>query len=101
MPIFYIHNPIIGISLNNKGDSIPVGLLRAKVGLVINTSNTPNNYENDVLDAIWKKNVLNICGIREVKRINFGMVKESDESQRIAWLLEVKQLINSLFPTMK
>lgn len=88
-------------AINEKGDSVPVGLLKAKVGLVINTSNTPNSYENDVLDSIWKKNVLNICGIKEVKRINFGMVNKSDDAQRANWLLEVKQLANSLFQTLK
>lgn len=86
---------------NEKGDYIPIGLLHAKVGLVINTSNTPNNSEDDVLDSIWKKNVLNICGINDVKRINFGMIKNSTEYQRIEWLLEVKQLMNSLIPTLK
>lgn len=84
--------------LNDKGDYIPVGLLKAKVGLVLNTSNTPTIFENDVLDAIWKNKVLNICGVNEVKRINFGMVKKSDDSQRTKWLLEVKQLVKSLFP---
>ncbi len=87
--------------LDDKGDSVPVGLLKAKIGIVINTSNTPNNYENDMLESIWKNNVLNICGINEVKRIHFGMVNKSDDAQRANWLLEVKQLVNSLFPTLK
>lgn len=87
--------------LNNKGDYIPVGLLKAKSGLILCTSNTPNNHENNILDTIWKDNVLNICGVNEVKRINFGMVKKSSETQRTNWLLDVKQLVNSLFPTNK
>ncbi len=87
--------------LDDKGDSVPVGLLKAKIGIVINTSNTPNNYENDMLESIWKNNVFNICGINEMKRINFGMVKKSDDAQRANWLLEVKQLVNSLFPKLK
>lgn len=87
--------------LNEKGDYIPVGLLKAKVGLILTTSNTPNNVDNDILDNIWKKNVLNICGVKDVKRMNFGMVKKSSDVQRIEWLLEVKKLMNSLFPTQK
>ncbi len=87
--------------LDDNGDSVPVGLLKAEIGIVINTSNTPNNYENDMLESIWKNNVFNICGINEVKRINFGMVKKSDDAQRANWLFEVKQLVNSLFPTLK
>jgi len=87
--------------LNDKGDYIPVGLLKAKIGLVLNTSNTPNNFANDILDSIWKNKVFNICGVNDVKRINFGMLKNSDNSQRAEWLLEVKQLVNSLFPTHK
>lgn len=88
-------------AINNIGDETTIGLLKAKVGLVINTSNTPNNYENDVLESIWKMNVFNICGIKKVKRINFGMVNKSDDAQRVNWLLEVKQLVNSLFPALK
>lgn len=87
--------------LNDKGDHSLIGLLKAKDGLILNTSNLPNNMENDVLDLIWKNNVLNICGINDVKRINFGMVNKSDDSQRTKWLLEVKQHVNSLFPTNK
>lgn len=86
---------------DDKGESIPVGLLKAKIALVINTSNSPTTSENDVLDSIWKKNVLNICGIKEVKRIHFGMVNQSDDAQRAKWLLEVKQLVNPLFPKLK
>jgi len=48
-----------------------------------------------------KTMLLNICSVNEVKRINFGMVKKSIDSQRTRWLLEVKQLMNSLFPTNK
>ncbi len=87
--------------LNNKGDYIPVGLLKAKSGLILTTSNTPNNYEDNILDTIWKNNVFNICGVNEVKRINFGMVKESSDEHCANWLLEVKQLVNSIFPTNK
>ncbi len=87
--------------LNNKGDYNLVGLLKAKVGLILNTSNSPNNVENDVLDTIWKNNVLNTCGVKDVKRINFGMVNKSDDLQRANWLLEIRQLVNSLFPTLK
>ena len=87
--------------LNEKGDYNLVGLLKAKVGLILNTSNSPNNLENDVLDTIWKNNVLNTCGVKDVKRINFGMVNKSDNLQRVNWLLEIKQLVNSLFPNLK
>ena len=85
---------------NNNGDDLPVGLLKADVALVVTTSNTPNNFENDVLETIWKKNVFNICGINQVERVNFGMVKKSSHSQRSQWLLELKQVINTLFPTL-
>lgn len=87
--------------LNNKGDSVPVGLLKAKVGIVINTSNSATTSENDILDSIWKYNVFNVCGINEVKRINLGMVNKSDDLQRANWLLEIKDLVSSNFPTLK
>lgn len=87
------------LELNDKGDYVPVGLLKANLALIINTSNTPNNCKNDVLDTIWKDNVLKICGVDQVERINFGMVKKSDSLQRALWLEEVKEKINSLFPS--
>lgn len=87
--------------LNTKGDHIPIGLLKATTGLILSTSNTPNNYENNVLDTLWKDNVLTFCGIENVKRINFGMVKTSNNTQRSNWLLEVMQHINTLFPPHK
>nr|WP_321409950.1 NAD(P)H-dependent oxidoreductase [uncultured Carboxylicivirga sp.] len=88
-------------TINDKGDTVPVGILKAGTGLIINTSNTPDNFENDVLETIWKKNVLNICGIKNVKRLNFGLIKKSDQYQRVEWLSEVKQLVNTLFPLIK
>jgi len=90
-----------GFKLNDKGDSVPVGLLKAKKGLVINTSNSATTPEDDVLDSIWKDNVFNVCGINEVKRINLGMVNKSDDLQRTNWLLEIKELVSSIFPTLK
>lgn len=86
--------------LNDKGDYIPIGLLKATIGLVLNTSNTPNN-DNDILDTIWKNNIFKICGVNNVERINFGLVKNSSETQRYKWLIEVEQLVNSLFPINK
>ncbi|MDA3853959.1 MAG: NAD(P)H-dependent oxidoreductase [Bacteroidales bacterium] len=83
--------------LNEKGDYIPVGLLKANSALVLTTSNTPNKGEDDVLDGIWKDIVLNTCGVSDVKRFNFGMVSKSDDKERADWLLKVKLLVNSLF----
>jgi len=87
------------LELDEHGNYFPVGLLNATRALIITTSNTPNNIENDVLDKIWKNNVFNICGVNHVERINFGRIGKSSESDRILWLEELKQKLTLQFPT--
>ena len=84
--------------LNEKGEYNPVGLLKAKVGIVLNTSNTPTVSEDDLLNSIWKNQVFKFCGVNKIERRNFSIIKESDDKQRSLWLAEVEQLINSSFP---
>ncbi len=86
---------------NDEGAHVPVGLLKAKIGLVLNTSNTPNDIGDDPLDSIWKNRVFNFCGVDQVERRNFCVVKDSDENQRSLWLSEVQSMINSYFPKIK
>lgn len=83
---------------NGKGGTVPIGLLKAQNAIILNSSNTPYNMENDPLDAIWKNNVFKFCGINKVERRNFCALKDSDEKQRHQWLSEVQLMMNTLFP---
>lgn len=78
------------------------GLLKAKIAIILNTSNTPEELEEkiykDPLETIWKNRVFKSCGISNYKRLNFSVIKDSSYNQRTAWLAETRQLINNCFP---
>lgn len=78
------------------------GLLKARAAIVLNTSNTSDELEEelykDPLETIWKNRVFKFCGINTVERVNFNVIRESDFEQRTAWLMEIKQLMNNYFP---
>ena len=75
----------------------PAGLLRAKAALVFNTSNTPAERETavfgDPLDALWKRCVFGLCGVKTVERRMFGPISSSTPQQRHAWLGEARGLV--------
>jgi NAD(P)H dehydrogenase (quinone) len=85
----------------DAGEGIPVGLLRARAAVVLNTSNTPNFREQeafgDPLDAIWKRCIFGLCGVRNVHRRMFNVVVASTPAQRQAWLAEAAALCRSIF----
>jgi len=95
-----------GIAYNfiegDKGDGIPVGLLKARVALVFNTSNTPKEREQkifgDPLETLWKNCVFGLCGVKKFYRRNFEVVITSSLAQRIGWLKEVDAIIEQYFP---
>ena len=88
---------------DGNGGIVPKGLLKAQVALVLNTSNTSQVLEEEIykdpLETIWKNRVFNFCGISNFTRKNFKVIKDSDLGQRNAWLSEVKQLVDSNFPS--
>ena len=57
---------------NDKGEGVPVGLLKAKAAIVFNTANTPEDRERtvfgDPLETLWKKCVFDLCGVKNVQR---------------------------------
>jgi NAD(P)H dehydrogenase (quinone) len=95
-----------GIAYNfiegDKGDGIPVGLLKARAALVFNTSNTPKEREQkifgDPLETLWKNCVFGLCGVKNFYRRNFEVVITSSLAQRIGWLKEVDAIIEHYFP---
>jgi putative NADPH-quinone reductase len=78
---------------DGKGGAKPVGLLHARVGMVFNTANTPQEQEEqlygDPLETLWRKVVFGLCGVTAVYRRNFSPVILSTTEQREAWLGEV------------
>ena len=86
----------------DQGDGVPVGLLKAKAAMVFNTANTPDERERkifgDPLEALWKKGVFDLCGVRKVHRRTFAVVVTSTPQQRAAWLAEVRTAVEQFFP---
>lgn len=80
-------------------EGIPVGLLRARHAIVVNTSNTPPEREatafGDPLETLWKNCVFGLCGVSSVIRRMYGPVSSSTAQQRATWLSEVAALVES------
>jgi putative NADPH-quinone reductase len=78
-------------------DGVPIGLLRAKRAIVVNTSNTHPEREasvfGDPLETLWKKCVFGLCGVSSVIRRVYGPVSGSTEQQRASWLAEVVAVV--------
>jgi NAD(P)H dehydrogenase (quinone) len=57
---------------------------------VLNTGNTPAEREQahfgDPLDRIWRRCILEYCGVPEVRRRLFGVIATSTAEQRSGWL---------------
>ena len=86
----------------NSGDGELIGLLKANVVLVFNTSNTPSERElgvyGDPLENLWKNNMFISCGAKRFFRRNFGVIITSTPEQRRNWLEEAKNITKKYFP---
>lgn len=84
---------------SDQGDA-PVGLLKAKAALIINTGNTPPERERNVfgdpLERMWRDCVLRYCGVRQVTRRLYGVVATSSIDERRRWLGETYDLASRL-----
>jgi NAD(P)H dehydrogenase (quinone) len=84
------------------GEGVPVGLLKAKTVVVLNTSNTPPAREQrafgDPLESLWKRCIFGLCGVDDVRRRTFAVIVTSSREQRQAWLAEARRLIAESFP---
>lgn len=71
---------------NDTGGGVPKGLLKAKAGLVFNTSNTNEDRENnlfkDPLETLWKNCILGYCGVNNYYRKMFRIIADSTYEQR-------------------
>lgn len=85
----------------DNGEGTPIGLLKAKTGIVFNTSNTSpereNNIFKDPLDTIWRNCIFDFCGVKEFDRRMFRIIVTSDLKQRQLWLSEVEIMIDKYF----
>jgi NAD(P)H dehydrogenase (quinone) len=86
----------------DKGEGVPVGLLKAKAALVFNTSNTVAEREmavfGDPLETIWRNCIFGLCGVRNFYRETFSVVVTSTPEQRQEWLSKVRAVVNRYFP---
>ena len=73
---------------SDSGEAI--GLLRMRAALILNTGNTEAeremNHFGDPLDRIWRRCILEFCGVKQVNRALFGVVATSSRDDRQAWL---------------
>ena len=80
----------------DDGEGVPVGLLKVRTALVLNTANTPADRElevfGDPLERTWADCVFGLCGVADVRRRVFGVVVTSTAEQRAAWLGEARRL---------
>jgi putative NADPH-quinone reductase len=81
----------------DSGEGVPVGLLRAKTAVVLNTSNTLPERERQVfgdpLDTIWRNCIFGLCGVKDVRRKVFGAIVTSTPEQRGLWLQEARVMV--------
>ena len=86
---------------DGQGGAKPVGLLKATVGLVFTTANTPHEKEvalfGDPLETHWIKVVFGLCGISRTQRLDFSPVVVSTPEQRAAWLGDVAAAVRAHF----
>ncbi|MHB8772765.1 MAG: NAD(P)H-dependent oxidoreductase [Syntrophales bacterium] len=86
----------------DSGEGVPRGLLKARAALVFNTTNTLAEREREVfgdpLETIWRNCVFGLCGVTAFHRRMFGVVVTSTEAERRAWLAEVREAVDGLFP---
>ncbi|MEU4358975.1 NAD(P)H-dependent oxidoreductase [Streptomyces virginiae] len=78
-----------------SADGEPAGLLRAGRALVLNTSDTPGEREEnefgDPLQRIWAACVLPYVGVADVRRVVFRTVTDSTDETRLNWLRQARR----------
>jgi NAD(P)H dehydrogenase (quinone) len=86
----------------DSGEGVPIGLLKAKAALILNTSNTPDEREmevfSDPLETLWKNCIFGLCGIKSFHRRTFNVVVTSSVDERRMWLDEAKEIVEMIFP---
>lgn len=85
----------------DSGEGVPIGLLKAKVALVFNTSNTPEKRETedfgDPLERLWRDCIFDLCGVETFYRKMYRVIVTSTSEQRQVWLGDVQRIVNQYF----
>ena len=85
----------------DSGEGVPVGLLKADIAVVFNTSNTPLMREisafGDPLERLWRDCIFDLCGVKDFNRRTFQMIVTSTEEQRKDWLDKVEVMVRDVF----
>jgi NAD(P)H dehydrogenase (quinone) len=88
---------------SDQGEGVPIGLLKAKIACVFNTSNTTAERETrvfgDPLETLWKNCVFGLCGVKTFYRETFSVVVTSTTEQRQEWLTKVREVVRRFFPS--
>jgi putative NADPH-quinone reductase len=86
----------------DDGEGVPEGLLKARLAVVFNTSNTFPAREAEVfgdpLENLWRTCLFDFCGVKEFYRRTFSVIVVSSLEQRQGWLEEVRSTMRRLFP---
>jgi len=86
----------------DSGEGVPRGLLKAHTAVILNTSNTSAEREENVfgdpLERIWKNCIFDLCGVKTFYRKMFRTIVNSTAQQREQWLRETAQIIDDCFP---
>jgi putative NADPH-quinone reductase len=89
----------------DKGEGVPVGLLKVESAIVFNTSNTETEREKkvfgDPLQTLWKNCIFGLCGIPVFYRRTFNVIVTSSLQQRKLWLDEVCQTVDNYYPKQR
>ena len=87
---------------DDTGEGVPEGMLKIKSALIINTSNTREQRENEVfgdpLERIWRDCVFGLCGVNDVHRKTLRIVVTSSYEQRRQWIHEMREYAMTVFP---
>ncbi|MGC9397003.1 MAG: NAD(P)H-dependent oxidoreductase [Anaerolineae bacterium] len=89
----------------DSGEGVPMGLLKARVALVFNTANTPEQRENEVfgdpLQLLWKNCIFDLCGVPAFYRKMYRVIVTSTAEDRRMWLDEVRVIVSRYFPDLR
>lgn len=90
---------------DDHGEGIPVGLLKARISLVFNTSDTSEEREmkvfGDPLETLWKNCIFGLCGVNNFIRKKYGIIVTSTYKKRVEWLEDVRTTVDLNFPQNK
>jgi len=86
----------------DSGEGVPKGLLKARVAIVFNTSNTRWEREKgvfgDPLETLWRNCIFGLCGVKNFHRRIFSIIVTSTEMERTKWLEDAQDDIQTYFP---